>query len=593
MLFKKKKKQLEKIIEEKKITQMDKPNICLFDFDDEVYKKLTIDGYKINKATFGNEISVPNDRPRQEKLCLLNHSYPKNIHEFDIFAFSNLENTPIPYKSEDNTQSNGKEFKTYYLLSKYPQRIFDPRPFSAHLLGEEIKSRVGNKIIIIAFAKKKIEIDYQIAEMSTAGYSEGRELKYNSYEYCSLMPFLENKVGQEIMVITKNEGLNRLLSEHLKETRYEVVFHHPNIWDEQLRKSIPDPEFIPIMKNIDNDIVSFIRIYKQTLLLVLPEITDKYKILFCLLQEILPEIIPDLFPFYTAFKWKEQEPYWLPNHKELLKEKEKIEKDYKTAISLINNKIEDNISTNKFLHELITETGEILVLSVKKYLEWLGFLNVKIMDNEKKNIREEDIQIENENGLLVIEIKGIGGTSTDGDCSQIMKIVNRRQKERNAFNVHGLYIVNNQRYLPPFSRKTPPFSAEQISDAVNDERGLLTTWDLFNAFPLIQNGTITKENARNILFKKGLISFCKCFGNYLGKAKEIYKEGFVIIVNISNTIINNGDKLIAEKEGSIVKCVIKNIQISSENVITASNGEIGIEVSERISKNSEIYILKK
>ena len=115
--------------------------------------------------------------------------------------------------------------------------------------------------------------------------------------------------------------------------------------------------------------------------------------------------------------------------------------------------------------------------------------------------------METEDGLLVIEIKGIGGTSTDGQCSQIEKIKNRRMQERRNFDVFGLYIVNHQRYQPPLLRENPPFKREQIQDAENDKRGLLTTWQLFNLYFSIKNGCISKEEARKALLKYGLIEF--------------------------------------------------------------------------------------
>ena len=70
----------------------------------------------------------------------------------------------------------------------------------------------------------------------------------------------------------------------------------------------------------------------------------------------------------------------------------------------------------------------------------------------------------------------IGGTSKDEECSQIFKIKSRRMKELKRFDVFGLYIVNHQKHLPPLNRENPPFTENQIQDAINDERGLLTTW---------------------------------------------------------------------------------------------------------------------
>ena len=66
---------------------------------------------------------------------------------------------------------------------------------------------------------------------------------------------------------------------------------------------------------------------------------------------------------------------------------------------------------------------------------------------------------------MTIEVKGISGTSTDKDCSQIDKVVKRKMKKYDRTDVNGLYIVNHQRYLPPLSRDNPPFKDIQIKDA--------------------------------------------------------------------------------------------------------------------------------
>lgn len=84
---------------------------------------------------------------------------------------------------------------------------------------------------------------------------------------------------------------------------------------------------------------------------------------------------------------------------------------------------------------MLTETGDSLVNNVKQYLEWLGFDNVQSMDEEVKEGEDfqEDLQIRLDNNeLLIIEVKGLYGTSKDNECSQISKIELRR--------IHNVYI---------------------------------------------------------------------------------------------------------------------------------------------------------
>lgn len=573
--------------ESKNITLIEKPAICLFDFEDDAVVKLRKQGFNIKKASLGVEISVPNLELHQEHLCLLNFSYPTNIHEFDIIAFNFPSKEPIKYKQENNIYISSKNFRNYYFLSKYPQNVFDPRPKSAYLFGSKLSRLLKKKMVLIVFAGQNIEIEYQLVELSQDGYTRGEVSKNSIYDFCDLIQVSSNKNGHEVEILTKHEGLRKLLENYEKEIQYKVTFYHQEEWENGKRK--PIKEFIPLLKDSEDDIVSFIRIHEKSIILVFPDLINKVDFFSSLLNEILPDIIPELFPYSTAFKWKDHKEYWLPNHDNLLKQKKKLQEEHKKQILGIDNKIKSNNEKYKFLHDLISETGELLVLAVKKYLQWLGFDNVKIMDNELKTIKEEDIQIDTQRGLLIIEVKGIGGTSTDSDCSQIFKIVNRRQKERKSFDVHGIYIVNHQRYLPPLKRNNPPFSGNQIKDAENDERGLLTTWELYKLFYLIEDNIISKEDAIKTFYNSGLISFTPKIGTHLGTVKKVFKNNSVFILNLSNCELKIGDNITIRKGKKFTKAKILNIQVNGKNVSVASNNEVGIKIDRAIKKNSEIY----
>ena len=166
----------------------------------------------------------------------------------------------------------------------------------------------------------------------------------------------------------------------------------------------------------------------------------------------------------------------------------------------------------KFLNDLLIETGDKLVQAVCTYFKWLGFSNVEAIDGNEDILRE-DIQITEEDKLYIIEVKGIGGTSTDAECSQVAKHRRKREKEHRDKEIIPIYIVNHQRYMRPSLRQNPPFSDNQIDYAENDERGLLTTWQLYNQYKLIENGVFTREETREdeTMATKQII-FCAIMG---------------------------------------------------------------------------------
>ncbi|MBD2066878.1 hypothetical protein H6F93_04925 [Leptolyngbya sp. FACHB-671] len=136
-----------------------------------------------------------------------------------------------------------------------------------------------------------------------------------------------------------------------------------------------------------------------------------------LIDELLPGLFPKVFPYSEQFSWLRSKTYPLPNQASLLAKKSKLENEYKTALTEIEIEIERNQSKYKFLHDLITETGISLVKSVEKFFVWLNFENVINMDESNPDIKEEDLQILLKNGLLVVEVKGIGGTSKDSELT--------------------------------------------------------------------------------------------------------------------------------------------------------------------------------
>lgn len=146
------------------------------------------------------------------------------------------------------------------------------------------------------------------------------------------------------------------------------------------------------------------------------------------------------------------------------------------------------------------------------------------MDEEVKEGEDfqEDLQIHLANNeLLIIEVKGLHGTSKDNECSQISKIELRRIYERKYSNVYALYIVNNERGKEPLKRQMPPFTETQIKDAEFAHRAMAYTYQLFNLYFEIETGIISKEEARNALFQNGLVDFRSNFKS-IGKPYDYF-----------------------------------------------------------------------
>ena len=274
----------------------------------------------------------------------------------------------------------------------------------------------------------------------------------------------------------------------------------------------------------------------------------------------------------------------------MLKEKSTIISDYEKKLRDISDRVLANKEKFECLHEILTQDGHNLVKSIITYFKWLGFDKIKNMDDESNDSQLwEDIQIEIPDGLFVIEVKGIGGTSTDNDCSQINKIKFRRAEERKKFDVFALYIVNHQKHLPPLDRENPPFKSEQIKDAVNEKRGLISTWQLFNVYFSIKSGAITKEYARKSLLNYGLISFIPSTFIELGKPDSVLKEGYVIIIK-SNVPISKKNRLIILRNDRLIPVNILEMQVQNKSVESIILGEVGIKTDQIIKRSDNLYL---
>lgn len=574
---------------EKQFVINERPRICCIDIDDSSVKLLETNGFNIYSGTLGKKVNVPNSTKKENHQLLLNFDFPSNLHEFDIIILDLESDTKIPYNVEDHVLKDHTGKSAVAILSSYPETVFDPRPLSSLILNTRL-SLIGKKPhIIIAFTVDSYDIEYETIRI-TERYPERQGVKkYNIYSFAGHAPLSTPKHGKEMTVSVGREDLKKLLESHLKKTTYNQTFYHPTILD--ANKQIPNPDIFPLIKNSSGDIVSLCVNKENAIIFYFPQIENKGDFLNSFLTRIAPDLMPELFPFSTTFSWKESQDYWLPKHKDLQEQLTKIQIEYDKKIKTKELEIISNKEKHSFLHEILTETGDKLVDALIQYFMWLGFTKINKIDDEKaeSKILEEDLQIELSNGLLIIECKGIGGTSTDADCSQISKIKHRRCKERGKFDVFALYIVNHQRYLPPLNRQNPPFTDNQKQDAIYDERALLSTWQLFKAYIEIESGILQKEDVQCDLLKVGYIEFLPKNLVLIDEPQEIFKDGEVCVVNVTNMELNISDEILVEKDGVFQKNIIEGIQLNDKQVSSANNGELGLKLKSKIKKKSKLW----
>lgn len=567
------------------------PMICLFDFEEEVEKELDKLRFNYVTASFGATVKVHNSS-HEQKCMNLNHDYPNNLHEFDIVMLDMTNEKSEDYDARKHSLKNTTGNKAHALLSAYPEQVFDPRPFSTYIVSKQINELAVKKSIVIAFCGSENTSEYQFVEITSHSSKVTRKASYSNFNFYNRFPEHKSRHGRKVVIPENGSKLSPLLIKHLDGIEYRSVFLHPTVYTEG-KGYLKDSNFIPLLLNERNEILSYTHYVNGSLVLVFPDFDEKVSFITDLFKTYLPDIMPDVFPFHGEFGWLESGEYLLPGEFELLQEKADIEEQYLKDIADNENAALQIKEKYKFLANLISETGDPLVSAVEHYLKWLEFESVVNFDDTNPDILEEDLQVDCGDRFLVVEIKGIGGTSTDKDCSQISKIRYRRAEQRGKFDVFGLYIVNHQRYMPPKSRSNPPFTKNQIKDAGLDNRGLLTAYDLYKAYFLIEEGILEKKDVREALFKTGLISLEPDNLISIGVPSEYFMDGQVAILNLDKVSLNVSDTLVVKKQDEYFKAKIESLQVDGKGVESCSSGEVGVKLDKKLKKNSELFISKE
>lgn len=574
-----------------KVTDMNSrttTRVLSIDMGQEVVDFLRKENLETYDGTFGPFVDARNVDYCWDRLPIyLEQNLPDNLHEYSVVIEDlGFERKTIPYDLEQVGKQKAivedRSFKCLCLAK--PINVLDPVPFGCFLLKREFDKKKG-KLIKIIFQAPKNEVRYSGIRVSNNIHNIG---VFSNYQ--NIVDFTQKSLSGDRVKLVNEYHLSEILFSGLEDQlSYSQTFFHPSIQINGSYDTEPNPYFIPLLLNEQGDIISYVYFEENAITFVLPQIANKVVLLERLFTNCLYRNFSELFPLQTKNTWLTKKEYELPKIVQLCEEKEEVRQIYENTIEQKNKSIAEIRKKYNFLYAMLTESGETLVNNVKQYLEWLGFDNVQSMDEEVKEGEDfqEDLQIHLANNeLLIIEVKGLHGTSKDNECSQISKIELRRIHERKYSNVHALYIVNNERGKEPLKRQMPPFTEAQIKDAEFAHRAMTYTYQLFNLYFEIESGIITKEEARNALFQNGLVDFRSNFKS-IGKPYSYFKNNKVACIELHDTILSVGDKVYFEDDRKRLNVVeIVNIQVDCQNKQTVKVGKVGIEFNMKIPKGA-------
>ncbi|WP_226892914.1 hypothetical protein [Pantoea vagans] len=387
--------------------------------------------------------------------------------------------------------------------------------------------------------------------------------------------------------------IKQCIERYLPNTNYNFVFN--------LIKGDKSTD-VPLLRNAAGEDVCFIRKMGSKLVFFLPEIYDKPGFLFDFFNNALPEIgfSKEIFPNHGSFKWIKDFDYISLEERNKIIDIENEKSRHEEALSSLQKEYErvHSKEENIKLRAMLKETGDDLVSAVKWFLEYIGFANVvdpdKDVDVNAGEVFEEDLNFE-QNGIhFLLEVKGIGGNSTDAQCAQISKIALRRKKANPGNTYKAVYIVNHRRYKAPKEREPIPFNENQITDAEIANRGMTFTYELFNIYHMIESGVISKEAAREAFKQEGLMDFRHSLHrldfNHCYDRAVVYS---LIIPADSNFTVSRVDKIaIQDSENHWHLLNIESIEIDRVAYDEVSNGTVGIKVDRIVPGARDYYVVK-
>lgn len=563
--------------------------LCV-DMEQDIIDFLKSESLEVYNGSLGPIIDARNFESNWDVLPLkLDLNIPDNLHEYSVIIedlSAHRETITYDYTKNDvKGKFYDAEDNFRCLCLKRPQNIFDPVPFGAAFIANSLKYK-EDFLIKILFQAKRYEVGYY--QMNSNYYREEVFGRFSNYQYVNNFT-LNAKCGDRIIVA--DNKLAKMLFVGLEEQiSYVQTYFHSYHYDTDGITRINNKNFLPLLTNVQGEIISY-AYYEENkcITIMFPILQDKRLLLERLFKDFLYQTFSELFPMQKENSWLTNREYELPEILKLNRDKEEALRIYEESIAQKDKAIKDIREKYNYLFDMLTESGEVLVKKVKQFLEWLGFENVVSMDETVKEGEnfQEDLQIHLDNNeLLIIEVKGLHGTSKDNECSQISKIELRRIHERKYSNVHALYIVNNERGKEPLKRQIPPFTETQIKDAEFAHRAMAYTYQLFNLYFEIESGIISKEEARNALFQNGLIDFRSNFKS-IGTPYDYFKNNKVACIELHDTILSVGNKVYFEDDRMRLNVVeIVNIQVDRQNTQTAKDGKVGIEFNMKIPKGA-------
>lgn len=539
-----------------------KPLIMLMDCDPAIAQKLEDAGYNVLSGSFGRIYEDIPEEPIKDYSSLPNGYSETDIVVIDLVCDLIVENQDEEYFNFLDEKGNTIQLDTYL-------DYVDPRPLAMSHTKDNFDRVLEYGGVFIIFADKKFNARYY----SSNDYNHKTYFDTNNWDflsYTSLNSFIaQADEGFNIKLVGNEKLLTDIVNKYLNNCKFTSTVNFSGFTIEN---------WIPIAANKYNQPVSGILLPPNTngKVFIFPHFEDKSSFIHDFIENYLPEINPELFPNRETRNWIEEDIYQPLHVLELKNEIRQIEEKARQDIEALSEKIDTEKKEIEYLSTLLTGTDNALERAVEQSLRVIGFKDVLNYDNELRsrgnaNMRE-DLHIRDGFPWILVEIKGVTGTSTEAQALQVGKYLFPRSKELGHNKLRGLSIINHQRNFPLSKRTNNPFTTDTLENAAQSEIGLLTTWNLYRLVRSYIELGWTHEAVRHLFYKDGFIDAFPSHYEFVGVVERYIPRADISIVGIKlNAPVRKGDRLAFELDTHFKEQILQSLQYDNKDV---EQGEI-------------------
>jgi len=558
------------------MTRYAKPKILLVDTPPDAERQLLSRGFNVQSGTFGHKYDVATGQGTRSVATWM--ALP-DVEEQEIVIIDLTEPRQSSLDSFAITIPEGEPD----WLSRTNRGYIDPRPRAMQAYQKRLDRVLEFGGVFVVFAVPRVSELY-VETTGRGGQTSSRHA--DNWDFLSslasgLVPIVPFE-GRELKEVTSPfESLSTMTKGIVSASTAKATIGRTAL------KNI-GAMFHPLVINRFGDPVAGVILFERResgQILILPQPDDKVECIVSLVVDILPEFANRLFSEFEGGKWVHRREYEHPSVVERLDKQEAALSQARQKVEELGKEIEAAREEWRFLHGILTKSGEALVKDVRRTLDLIGLSDVREVDASTDQTvanLQEDLQIHDRLPTLIVEVKGLALFPTEHDVLQVIKYVQRRMKEWKRFDVQGLVLVNCQRHLPAMDRDDErAFTAEQQEDARLNEFGIMTTWELFRLVRGMQRWKWPKTAIIDALFRKGRIGCLPDHYKPVGVLGHFYEKPHVlsIVVN-AGCAIRKGDKLGMFVNAYHFEQIAESMEIDHVAVDNAPEGrKVGITTS--------------